>query len=66
MKTNLESILEWATPEALVQANDPINLAHRSEFIGRNSQGLAGVRSFLIDDKLTIELIDEVSVDRLK
>ena len=50
VKTNLESIVKWATPEALVQVREVINLAHRSELIGRNAQGLAEVRSFLITE----------------
>ncbi len=50
VKTNLESIVKWATPEALVQVREAINLGHRSELIGRNVQGLAEVRSFLITE----------------
>ncbi len=50
VKTNLESIVKWATPEALIQIKEAINLAHRSELIGRNAQGLVEVRNFLITE----------------
>ncbi len=50
VKTNLESIVKWATPDALVQVREAISLAHRSELIGRNAQGLAEIRSLLITE----------------
>jgi hypothetical protein len=42
--------VKWATPEALIQIKEAINLAHRSELIGRNAQGLVEVRNFLITE----------------
>ena len=50
VKTNLESIVKWAAPEALIQIKEAINLAHRSELIGRNAQGLVEVHNFLITE----------------
>jgi len=50
VKTKLESVVKWATREALVQVKQAINLAHRSELIGRNAQGIAEVRNFLITE----------------
>jgi hypothetical protein len=48
VKTKLESVVKWATPEALVEVKEAVNLAHRSELIRRNAQGMAEVRNFLI------------------
>jgi VirB8 protein len=50
VKTNLESVVKWATPEALVQIKEAINLAHRSELMARNAQGVVEIRSFLITE----------------
>lgn len=50
VKTKLESVVKWATREALVQVKEAVNLAHRSELIGRNAQGIAEVRNFLITE----------------
>ncbi len=50
VKTNLESIARWTAPEALTQVREALNLAHRAELIGKNTQGLAEITSFLITE----------------
>jgi len=50
VKTKLESLIKWTTPEALAQVRDAINLAHRSELIGRNAQGVVELINFLITE----------------
>ena len=50
VKTNLESVVKWATPEALVQVKEAVNLAHRSELMARNAQGVVEIRSVLITE----------------
>jgi hypothetical protein len=50
VKTNLESVVKWATPEALMQVREAVNLAHRSELMTRNAQGVVEIRSFLITE----------------
>ena len=50
VKTNLESVVKWATPEALIQVREAVNLAHRSELMTRNAQGVVEIRSFLITE----------------
>ena len=36
--------------EALVQVKEAVNLAHRSELMARNAQGVVEIRSFLITE----------------
>lgn len=50
VKTNLESVVKWATPEALVQIKEAVNLAHRSELMTRNAQGVVEIRGVLITE----------------
>jgi hypothetical protein len=50
VKTALESVVKWTTPEALVQVKEAINLAHRSELIRRNAQGITEIRNFIITE----------------
>lgn len=50
VRTNLESVVKWATPEALIQVKEAVNLAHRSELMTRNAQGVVEIRSFLITE----------------
>jgi len=50
VRTNLESVVKWATPEALIQVREAVNLAHRSELMTRNAQGVVEIRSFLITE----------------
>ncbi len=50
VKSKLESIARWTTPEALNQVRDAMNLPHRGELIARDAQSMAGIRSFLIPE----------------
>jgi len=50
VRTKLESLIQWTTPEALIQVKDAINLAHRSEIIARNAQGVFELSNFLITE----------------
>ncbi len=50
VKSKLESIARWTTPEALNQVRDAMNLPHRGELIARNAQSMAGIRNFLITE----------------
>jgi len=50
VRTNLESVVKWAAPEALVQVKEAVNLAHRSELMARNAQGVVEIRSVLITE----------------
>ena len=50
VRTNLESVVKWATPEALVQIKEAVNLAHRSELMTRNAQGVVEIRGVLITE----------------
>ena len=48
VRTKLESLIKWTTPEALAHVKDAINLAHRSELIARNAQGVVELTNFLV------------------
>jgi hypothetical protein len=50
VRTNLESVVKWATPEALVQIKEAVNLAHRSELMTRNAQGVVEIRGVLVTE----------------
>jgi len=50
VKTKLESLSRSTSPEALHQVREALTLAHRSELLGRNAQGLAEVTSFMITE----------------
>jgi hypothetical protein len=50
VKTKLESLSCSTSPEALHQVREALKLAHRSELLSRNAQGLAEVTSFMITD----------------
>lgn len=50
VKTKLESLSRSTSPEALHQVREALKLAHRSELLGRNAQGLADVTSFMITE----------------
>jgi hypothetical protein len=50
VKTKLESLSRSTSPEALHQIRETLKLAHRSELLGRNAQGLAEVTSFMITE----------------
>ncbi len=50
VKTKLESLSHATSPEALHQVRDALKLAHRSELLGRNAQGLAEITSFMITE----------------
>ncbi len=49
-KTKLESLSHSTSPEALHQVREALKLAHRSELLGRNAQGLAEITSFMITE----------------
>ncbi len=50
VKRNLESIIKWTTAESLAQAKEALNLAHRSELLTKNAQGLSELRNLLITE----------------
>jgi hypothetical protein len=50
VRTHLESIARWTTPEALAQVRDSLRLPHRAELINRNAQGLSEITSFMITE----------------
>jgi len=50
VRTNLEALSNHATPEAMSQIRESLNLPRRSEFLGRNAQGLFEISSFMITD----------------
>ncbi len=50
VKTKLESLSRATSPEALHQVREALKLAHRSELLGKNAQGLAEVTSFMITE----------------
>ena len=46
--TKLESLAKWASPEALTQLKQAINLPKRSDLLVRNAQGMAEIESLVI------------------
>jgi VirB8 protein len=50
VKTKLESLAKWASPEALTQLKQAINLPKRSDLLVRNAQGMAEIESLVITD----------------
>jgi hypothetical protein len=50
VRSNLESLANNATPEALSQIRESLNLPRRAEHVGRNAQGLFEITSFLITE----------------
>lgn len=50
VKTKLESLSRSTSPEALLQIREALNLAHRSELMSRNVQGIVEITSFMITE----------------
>jgi len=50
VRSNLDALANHATPEALSQIRESLDLPRRSEFIGRNSQGMFEITNFMITD----------------
>ena len=50
VRSNLDALANHATPEALSQIRESLDLPRRSEFVGRNSQGMFEITNFMITD----------------
>ena len=50
VKTNLDAVIKWTTPEALRQVKEAINLPRRAELIASSAQGLAELQNFIITE----------------
>ena len=50
VKSKLESLSKWTSPEALLQVREVLKLPRRSELLSRNAQGLAEVSSFMVTE----------------
>ena len=48
VRTHLESVARWTTPEAMAQVRDSLRLPRRAELIARNAQGVSEVTSFMV------------------
>ena len=48
VRSNLDKLANHATPEAMSQIRESLNLSRRSEQITRNAQGLVEITSFMI------------------
>jgi hypothetical protein len=50
IRSNLDSVVKWTTPEALAQVKEAINLPQRADWISRNAQGVFELTNFLITE----------------